>query len=204
MKLASLVAAVAAALIFTATSMPAPAKWSHMTLAGKRTFLVQNIHRDRTTVRWWITRHRILRSKPGSLTKALSLVPAPIPKRICPSIGIRAPTSVCSRAARMRHSLDVLTAVQAKIDAGAFPPHHDLWMCIHGHEGNWDDPDSGGNGHYGGLQMHPGWGYGTSFYANKDSQLVQEQSAERGYTASGHSTAWLMGQWNHPDCLRFA
>jgi hypothetical protein len=74
-------------------------------------------------------------------------------------------------------------------------------MCIHGHEaGDWGNRDTGANGHYGGLQMHPGWGYGTSYYASDDSQLVQEWSAERGYRASGFSRSWLLGQWYHPDC----
>jgi hypothetical protein len=95
----------------------------------------------------------------------------------------------------LKQSLDKLT-----------PPiaHHTLWMCIHGLEGNWDDPNSGHNGHYGGLQMHPGWGYGTSYYANNDSQYTQELAAERGYRASGFSKSWLMGQWNHPQCLNYS
>jgi hypothetical protein len=76
-----------------------------------------------------------------------------------------------------------------------YPPHHSLWLCIHASEGAWDDPNSGGNGHYGGLQMHPGWGYGTSYYANADSQATQEWAAERGYAASGYSSTWLNGQW---------
>jgi len=85
-----------------------------------------------------------------------------------------------------------------------FPAHHALWMCIHSHEGDWDDNDSGGNGHYGGLQMHPGWGYGTSYYANQDSQAVQERAAENGYAASNYSKVWLMGQWYHPECLIYS
>ncbi len=97
---------------------------------------------------------------------------------------------------------------QAKIrrlTAPALPPHHALWMCIHGHEArDWHNRDTGGNGHFGGLQMHPGWGYGTSYYASDDSQQVQEWSAERGYRASGFSHAWLYGQWAHSDCMAYA
>ena len=86
-----------------------------------------------------------------------------------------------------------------------WPAHHALWMCIHGHEaGDWHNKDSGGNGHWGGLQMHPDWGYGTSKYASSDSQLTQERAAEAGYAASGYSRSWLMGQWYHPDCLSVA
>jgi hypothetical protein len=78
---------------------------------------------------------------------------------------------------------------------GDFPPHHQLWLCIHAGEGRWSDRDSGRNGHYGGLQMHPGWGYGTAYYASDSSQVEQEWAAERGYRASGMSTRWLWGQW---------
>ena len=86
-----------------------------------------------------------------------------------------------------------------------WPAHHSLWLCIHSREaGNWQDADSGGNGHYGGLQMHPGWGHGTSYYASSDSELVQEDAAEAGYRESGYSRSWLMGQWYHPDCLAYS
>jgi len=89
--------------------------------------------------------------------------------------------------------------------ADTLPPHHLLWMCIHGHEAaDWHNPDTGHNGHYGGLQMHPGWGYGTSYLASADSQYVQEWAAERGYRVSGYSRAWLLGQWYHPDCASLA
>ena len=98
----------------------------------------------------------------------------------------------------MRETLSLLTA-------SAYPPHHALWMCVHNHEAsNWQDPNSGGNGHYGGLQMHPGWGYSTSYYASEDSQLTQEWAAERGFRASGFSRVWLFGQWAHPECMALA
>lgn len=88
---------------------------------------------------------------------------------------------------------------------GLFPPHHKLWICIHNHEaGDWGNRDTGHNGHYGGLQMHPNWGYGTSYYASEDSQIIQERAAEAGYKASGYSRTWLMGQWAHYDCLKYA
>ena len=77
-----------------------------------------------------------------------------------------------------------------------FPPHHTLWMCLLQHEGGyWGNRDTGGNGHYGGLQMHPGWGYGTSYYASDDSQLTQEWAAEKGYAASGYAGSFLTQQW---------
>jgi len=83
--------------------------------------------------------------------------------------------------------------------------HLSLWLCIHKTEaGDWHNRDTGHNGHYGGLQMHPGWGYGTSYYASDDSAEEQMAAAERGYRASGYSRSWLLGQWYHPECLRYA
>lgn len=101
-----------------------------------------------------------------------------------------------------RQALKKTLVLKAKT---SWPTHHSLWMCIHSHEAaDWHNNDTGHNGHYGGLQMHPGWGYGTSYYASSDSQYVQERAAENGYIASGFSKSWLMHQWYHPDCLRYA
>lgn len=86
-----------------------------------------------------------------------------------------------------------------------YPAHHQLWMCIHGHEAaDWFNRDTGHNGHYGGLQMHYDWGEGIEGYAYNYSQIQQEDAAEAGFKASHYSTAWLMGQWYHPDCLGYA
>lgn len=81
--------------------------------------------------------------------------------------------------------------------APSWPAHHALWTCLAGYEshGNPSNDDTGHNGHYGYLQMHPGWGYGTSYYASDDSQLTQETAAETAYRVSGYSRAWLEGQW---------
>lgn len=81
-------------------------------------------------------------------------------------------------------------------EARAWPAHHSLWLCIHGGEGNWDDPNSGGNGHYGGLQMTPGWGsMPDGATANTYSQVEQERNAEAEYAKNGYSRTWLQGQW---------
>lgn len=117
----------------------------------------------------------------------------------------------------LRQTRSAIAAVRARAEAArrataaravfsSFPPHHALWLCIHRGEGAWSDPNSGGNGHYGGLQMHPGWGYGTSYYANNDSQYTQEWAAERGYAASGYSSTWLNGQWGQTisPCWQYA
>lgn len=86
----------------------------------------------------------------------------------------------------------------------SYPPHHSLWMCIHGHEASdWQNQDTGHNGHYNGLQMHWNWGYGISGNPANYTQLEIEWAAERGWNASNHSTRWLMGQWAHYDCLRY-
>lgn len=105
---------------------------------------------------------------------------------------------------------------QRRITAASFPAHHLLWLCIHGtpslgtpvgHEAaSWSNADTGGNGHYGGLQMHPDWGNGTSYYASDDSQLVQEQAAEKAYRDSGYAASFLSGQWGQTvgPCWRYA
>lgn len=81
--------------------------------------------------------------------------------------------------------------------------YRSLWLCIHHYEGAWNDPDSGHNGHYGGLQMTSPWGRGV-YYVNRADWLTpytQMRKAELGYRASGFSRSWLQGQWNHPDCI---
>lgn len=93
-----------------------------------------------------------------------------------------------------------------------WPAHHALWLCIHSREGDWED---GGWPYWGGLQMgawfmdaYGTWGEpqgytGPNGWTNAPSQLQQEQAAERGYRASGYSTAWLFGQWPNtaPPCV---
>lgn len=89
--------------------------------------------------------------------------------------------------------------------------HAALWSCIHGDEGGWHQPsyavDSNGTPLYwGGLQMTSPWGKGAYYVYRADllSPYEQMRKAELGYRASGYSTTWLMGQWNHPDCLGYA
>lgn len=109
------------------------------------------------------------------------------PKLAATPAGGKALAAVLPRVVR------TLQAVEAE---PTWPAHHQLWLCIHGGEaGSWYDQNTGGNGHWGGLQMHPGWGYGTSYHASDDSQLTQETAAEAGYRASGYSHSWLSGQW---------
>ena len=37
--------------------------------------------------------------------------------------------------------------------SSGLPPHYSAWLCIHGHEGSWTDPDAP---YHGGLQMDAG------------------------------------------------
>jgi hypothetical protein len=85
---------------------------------------------------------------------------------------------------------------QAPKHAAIYPPHHQLWLCIHRHEaGSW----TATNGRYrGGLQMHLGWGYGI-YDAALVSQAQQEWAAERAFAASGYSYSFLAGQWYDYD-----
>lgn len=73
-------------------------------------------------------------------------------------------------------------------------PHLALWMCIHGLEGAWNDPNPP---FWGGLQMTSPWGAGAYYVFRADllSPWEQMRKAELGYIASGYSTSWLHGQW---------
>ena len=88
----------------------------------------------------------------------------------------------------------------------SWPPHHALWGCISSSEGSPTSVNP--NGHYGMLQMHADWGYGTSHHASDDSQYVQEWAAENAYTSSRDPRAFLIGQWlqwdGRYDCLKYA
>jgi hypothetical protein len=84
--------------------------------------------------------------------------------------------------------------------APSWPPHHQLWLCIHSGEAGWHQPSyakdaNGVSLYWGGMQMHAGWGYGTSYHASDDSQMTQEWAAERAYKASGYSSTFLWQQW---------
>lgn len=91
--------------------------------------------------------------------------------------------------------------------AAAWPPHHQLWLCISKGEGGVTSVNH--NGHYGMLQMSYNWlGY-IRGRASDYSQQVQEWAAERAYRANGYSTAFLYGQWFDYDgragaCLGYA
>lgn len=177
------------------------ARWHSLSLEQKRNVVAAAVKKERTTVRWWVT-HR------GRMTAN-----ARVPLVYCRAIGIRAPGAVCAKAQRLIKDLRLLRRIDAKIAAAraaqllaSFPPHHALWMCIHAGEGRWDDPNSGGNGHWGGLQMTPGWGGLFTGTADHYSQAQQEWFAETGYRRSGYSRSWLQGQWGQTigPCWRFA
>jgi hypothetical protein len=78
------------------------------------------------------------------------------------------------------------------------PVHYSGWVCIHRQEGAWNS--NTGNGFYGGLQMHKGWG--GVLYAHLLSPIAQIRLAEDGYRRSGYSHSWLAGQWpnTYPPC----
>jgi len=138
----------------------------------------RTLHRDQGTLRFFTHHRRLLHGRTRT-------------------IAVRA---IRFARAEIRWTRRELAETVAAMVVVSFPPHHGLWSCIHSHEApDWST--NTGNGYYGGLQMHAGWGYGTSYHASDDSQMTQEWSAERGYRASGFSRSWLMGQWYHPECL---
>lgn len=84
------------------------------------------------------------------------------------------------------------------VSVRSYPPHYRGWNCIHSREGAWNA--NTGNGYYGGLQAHYGWG-GVP-YMHLLSPLEQMWVAEHEYARSGYSHAWLAGQWpnTYPPC----
>jgi hypothetical protein len=102
-----------------------------------------------------------------------------------------------------RHHLDRL---QHRIERArgyssrCFVAHHrSLWLCVHAHEGAWNDPNEP---YFGGLQMGYWFmqTYGGSLYRTKgtaDNWTAEEQMAvaDRAFHNTGHSLGWLDGQW---------
>lgn len=164
-----------------------------MTPKAKMTYLTHLIRRDRQRVEWWIE-HRPRPDVVSRFTQPASFVSDG--GTWCLAMGAAAPPRVCSAATSLPHAVDLLARMRARL-APSSPPHNALWQCLLQHEGGGDphNQDTGGNGHWGGLQMHPGWGYGTSWHASDDPWSTQKWAAERGYAASGYSRAWLEGQW---------
>lgn len=204
---------------------PTPALFSHpmpisqMTLREKERFQLSALRHYRSVV------HAFLEWRKANVLSPLAAwagarVPAtfdPVPMSMCKALGIVTSPNVCWYASAARWTMRELATTQARIKAlSAWPAHHLLWLCIHGtpslgtevgHEASsWSNADTGGNGHYGGLQMHKGWGYGTSYYASDDSQLVQERAAENAYRASGYSPSFLTQQWGETigPCWQYA
>ena len=110
------------------------------------------------------------------------------------------------RVAAIDQRLGRLAALErARRAASAWPPHRRLWECISRYEGSPTSVNP--NGHYGMLQMHADWGYGTSSHASDDPQIVQEWAAERAYAAANYSSSFLYGQWLNYDaadgCLAY-
>lgn len=77
-----------------------------------------------------------------------------------------------------------------------YPPHHNLWVCIHNHEGSWDNH---GPGHYGGLQMTWNWMGVIHGDAGNLSEAQQEWAAETAWKENGYGYSFLEGQWYEWD-----
>lgn len=71
------------------------------------------------------------------------------------------------------------------------PPQKGSFLCIHGYEGSWSDKDSGGNGHYGGVQfgksewLRFGYPYTGKLWAYEATPLEQLWAAYRYWQVSG-------------------
>ena len=112
------------------------------------------------------------------------------------------PLTPTSRSARRTQNLDykrwVMKLWQKR--AGQMwvkvktPPRKNAWMCIHGHEGAWDDPNPP---YYGGLQMDMSFmrAYGRELLRRKGTAdnwtpLEQMWVAERAYRSGRGFYPW--------------
>lgn len=93
----------------------------------------------------------------------------------------------------------VLPKVVREIDSAApplYPPHHALWVCIHGYEGAWDNH---GPSYYGGLQMSWNWMKLIPGDAGNLTESQQEWAAEKAWQENGYSYSFLYQQWYEWD-----
>jgi len=101
----------------------------------------------------------------------------------------------------VRYSLrlrrDALSRLQPDGSVGSVG-HRAGWLCIHKGEGAWDA--NTGNGYYGGLQAHLGWGGVPRM--DKLSADRQMAVAEYELRQNHYSHAWLASQWpnTYPPC----
>jgi len=81
------------------------------------------------------------------------------------------------------------------------PAHYYGWLCIHNGEGAWNA--NTGNGFFGGLQAHYGWGGIPRM--DLLSPMQQMWVAEREAGKNGFSYSWMRGQWPNtfPPCANY-
>lgn len=200
-------AVAAAALTATATASPSKSarRWESMTPTAKMSLLTQTIRSDRGAVRWWLTN----RPTPDEPLVYLHIDPLVRPP-LCPSIGIRAPATVCARAARLNHARAVLRVIDARLEAArvaaeearrlaALPAHLALWRCIEVGESHGDgthpgDQNASNGTHFNVLQMTDPWGSQKLHPIGLPYDVI-EMEAEREYERSNYSSSWLQGQW---------
>jgi hypothetical protein len=141
------------------------------------------IWHGKTALRWLKTHKRLITAKAG---------PSPY------NIAVRDHRWELRYGLRLKHEIYI-----ASLPTIA---HRSLWLCLHPHESsNWYDRDSGGNSHYGGLQMTKDWMGIIKGYPYFYSPEQQMNAAETGYRNSGYSRAWLWGQWGQTlgFCTRY-
>lgn len=183
LKLLPMVVAMLISVVMASTAL----SQSKMTTTERITFFKKKIKHDRDVLRFFKENHRLLSSS-DPLTRLIATRQVKIHKR------------------HLKWMLRDLSRFQQKISVNIYPPHHALWICIGQFEGSPTSVNP--NGHYGMLQMHADWGYGTSHHASDDPQYVQEWAAEKAYRASHYARSFLVDQWLAYDgawnCLRYA
>lgn len=104
------------------------------------------------------------------------------------------PAEVLYHRRLLRNSIRGLRSVEKRL-VYVLVPHYSAWLCIHSHEGAWNDS---GDPYWGGLQMDRNFmsTYGSDMirkyggYANVWSPLDQMIVAERAYRSGRGFYPW--------------
>jgi hypothetical protein len=125
---------------------------------------------------WMVRRTKLYQSNAGSWRLAMGLSP------------IRQLAAIGSIESRFNRSRQIAQKVYRQFQN---PPQKASFECIHGYEGSWTDRDSGGNGHYGGIQFGKnewlkfGYPYTGKLWAYQATKLEQLWAAYRYWLVSG-------------------
>jgi len=94
-----------------------------------------------------------------------------------------------------------MATLRPRVTVSSYTSHYAGWMCIHGGEGNGDDPTGT---YHGPLQMTSGWaGHNVDWNNVPMSEVFAIADAEA--RAHGYDYTWMHGQWPNtfPPCAGY-